>query len=141
MLSNQQHIQEDGEGKTALLTSNAGQDEHVLVINIPNNLPSELHHCAPEYFLVVDSGATVHCLWDATCTVHLKEHHSLIGGIDIDSKTVCIGIGHLCGVTFCRDKSDNWSKVLITSGNHDARVIPTLSRMLFSQVRAKIQGH
>jgi hypothetical protein len=75
-----------------------------LVTIVPVSLPSELHHSAPEHFLVVDSG-------------------------------------HLCGLTFCKNKSNNWSKVLITSGNRDAWVIPTSSRMLFSQIRAKIQGH
>ena len=49
-------------------------------------------------------------------------------------------IGHLCGVTFCKNKSNNWSKVLITSGYNDARVIPTSSRLLFSQIRAKTQA-
>jgi hypothetical protein len=80
-------------------------------------------------------------LFVESLAVHLKEQDSSIGGIDIDSRAVCIAIGHLCGVTFCKNKSNNWSKVLITSGNHDAWVIPTSSRMLFSQIRAKIQGH
>ncbi len=40
-----------------------------------------------------------------------------------------------------KSNSNKWSKVLITSGNHDAWVIPTAARMLFSQVRAKVQGH
>jgi hypothetical protein len=44
-------------------------------------------------------------------------------------------------VTFCKSKSNKWSKVLITSGNNAAWVIPTAARMLFSQVRAKKQGH
>ena len=121
--------------------SSSTNNEQVLVIIVPVGLPSELHHCAPEHFLAVDSGATVYCLWDATCTVHLKEQNFPIGGIDIDSRAVCIAIGHLCGVTFCKTKSNNWSKVLITLGNHDAWVILTSSRMLFSQIRAKIQGH
>jgi hypothetical protein len=47
----------------------------------------------------------------------------------------------LCSVTFCKNKSNNWSKVLITSGTNDAWVIPTSARMLFSQVRVKRQGH
>jgi len=53
----------------------------------------------------------------------------------------CIAIGRLCGVTFCRSKSNKWPKNLITSGTHDAWVIPTSARMLFSQVRVKRQGH
>jgi hypothetical protein len=44
-------------------------------------------------------------------------------------------------VTFCKSKSNKWSKVLISSGNNDAWVIPTAARMLFSQVRNKKQGH
>jgi hypothetical protein len=60
--------------------------------------------------------------------------------IGVNSRAVCIAIGHLCGVNFCKRKTNNWSKVLITSGYDDAWVVPTSSRMFFSQVRAKIQG-
>ena len=144
----QQHLQGKGGEITALLSSaivtaesTSTNDEPVLVIIVPLGLPSELHQCAPEYFLVVDSGATVHCLWDAICTSYLKEQNSVIGGIDVDSRAVCIAIGNPFGLTFCRNKDKGWYKVLITSGNHDAWVIPTSSRMLFSQIRAKIQGH
>jgi len=88
--------------------------------------------------LVVDSGATVQCVWDATRTAHLIEQNSS-GGVDL--RAVCIAIGHLCGVTFCKSKSNNWSNVLITPGYSDAWVIRTSARMFFSQLRAKIQGH
>ena len=74
-------------------------------------------------------------------TAHLREHNSSIGWGGVDSRAVCIATGHLCGVTFCKSESNKWSKVLITSGNNDAWVIPTAARMLFSQVRAKKQGH
>ena len=147
-LAYQQHLQEKGGEITALLSSaivtaesTSTNDEPVLVLIVPLGLPSELHQCAPEYVLVVDSEATVHCLWDAICTSYLKEQNSVIGGIDVDSRAVCIAIGNPFGLTFCRNKDKGWYKVLITSGNHDAWVIPTSSRMLFSQIRAKIQGH
>ena len=126
---------------SAIFMADSSSKEQVLVIIVPVGLPSELQQCAPEHFLVVDSGATVHCWWDAICTSRLKEQNCSIGGIDIDSRAVCITIGHLCGMTFCKNKSNNWSKVLITSGNHDAWVIPASARQLFSQIRAKIQGH
>ena len=83
----------------------------------------------------------MHCLWDAVCTSHLKEKNSAIGWGGVGSHSVCIAIGRLCGVTFCRSNSNNWSKVLITSGTNDAWVIPTSARMLFLQVRVKRQGH
>ena len=143
-----QYLQELGGETTVSLSSaiymadsSSSKKEQALVIVVPVGLPPELHQCAPEYFLVVDSGATVHCLWDATCTSHLREQNSSIGWGGVDSRAVCIATGHLCGVTFCKSKSNKWSKVLITSGNHDAWVIPTAARMLFSQVRAKKQGH
>ena len=144
ILAYKQHLQNEG-GKIDLLPSaifmaDSSSKEQVLVIIVPVGLPSELQQCAPEHFLVVDSGATVHCWWDAICTSRLKEQNCSIGGIDSGSRAVCIAIGHLCGMTFCKNKSNNWSKVLITSGNHDAWVIPTSARQLFSQIRAKIQG-
>jgi hypothetical protein len=143
-----QYLQEQGGETTASLSSaiymadpSSSNKEQALVIVVPVGLPPELHQCAPEYFLLVDSGATVHCLWDAMCTSHLKEQNSSIGWGGVGSRSVCIATGRLCGVTFCRSKSNNWSKVLITSGTNDAWVIPTSARMLFSQVRSKKQGH
>ena len=138
-----QYLQEQGGETTASLSSavymadtTARKKELALVIIVPAGLPQELHQTAPEYFLVVDSGATVHCLWDATCTSHLKEQNSAINWGGVESRSVCIAKGRLCGVTFCKNKSNKWSKVLLTSGYDDAWVIPTSARMLFSQVRA-----
>ena len=115
--------------------------QQAYVIILPSGLPAELRQTTPEHFLVADSGATVHCLWDSICTAYLTEQNSSINWGGTDSRSVCIAIGHLCGVTFCRDQKGNWSKVLLTSGASDAWVIPNSSRMLFSQVRAKLQGH
>ena len=87
-----QYLQELGGETTASLSSAicmadspSSDSEQALVIVVPVGLPSELHQCAPEFFLVVDSGATVHCLWDATCTAHLKEQktHPLDGVVSI----------------------------------------------------------
>ena len=75
-LAYKQHLQDEG-GKTdlfpsAIFMADSSSKEQVLVIIVPVGLPSELQQCTPEHFLVVDSGATVHCLWDAICTSHLK---------------------------------------------------------------------
>jgi hypothetical protein len=131
-----QYLQEHGGETTASLSSaiymadpSSNNKERSLVVVVPVGLPPELHQCAPEYFLVVDSGATVHCLWDAMCTSsHLKEQNSAIGWGGVGSHSVCIAIGRLCGVTFCKSKSNNWSKVLITSVTNDAWAIPTSQR-------------
>jgi hypothetical protein len=142
-----QYLQELGGKTTASLSSainmadsSSSNKEQALMIVVPVGLPPELHQCAPEYFLVVDLGATVHCLWDAT-TANLIEQNSSIGWGGVDSRAVCIATGHLCGVTFCKSKSNKWSNFLITSGKNDDWVIPIAARMLFSQVRAKTQGN
>jgi hypothetical protein len=69
-----QYLQELGGETTASLSSaiymadsSSSNKEQALVNVVPVGLPPELHQCAPEYFLVVDSGATVQCLLDATC--------------------------------------------------------------------------
>jgi hypothetical protein len=50
--------------------------EQAFVIIIPVGLPPKMHQCAPEYLLVVvDSRATAHCAWEATCTAHLTEQN------------------------------------------------------------------
>lgn len=143
----EQYLQEAGGERHVLMKASAHmasdrreqRNQQAYVIILPDGLPSELRQTAPEHFLVVDSGATVHCLWDAICTAFLKEKNSAINwGV---GHSVCVAIGHLCGVTFCRDNDNNWSKIIITSGASDAWVIPNSARMLFSQVRAKLQGH
>jgi hypothetical protein len=35
-------------------------------------LPRKLAHYTPDYFLVVDSGATVHVLWESVCAAYTK---------------------------------------------------------------------
>jgi hypothetical protein len=72
-LFSNQYLQELGGETTASLSSviqmadsSSSNKEQALVIVVPVGLPPELYQCAPGYFLVVDSGATVHCFWDAT---------------------------------------------------------------------------
>jgi hypothetical protein len=44
----------------------------------PSGLPRTLAQYTPDYFPVVDSGATVHVLWDSVCTAYTKEANSAI---------------------------------------------------------------
>jgi len=39
----------------------------------PSDLPRKLQQYTPYHFAVVDSGATVHVLWDSVCTAYTKE--------------------------------------------------------------------
>jgi hypothetical protein len=39
----------------------------------PAELPNELHNAIPEYFLVVDSGAQVHVLFDTLMLAHIED--------------------------------------------------------------------
>ena len=39
----------------------------------PAELPNELHNAIPEYFLVVDSGAQVHVLFDTLMLAHTED--------------------------------------------------------------------
>jgi hypothetical protein len=86
-----QYLQELAGETTASLSSAiymadspSSNKEQALVIVVPVGLPPELHQCAPDYFLVVDSGARVHCLWDATCYCALScralSYHALFVG-------------------------------------------------------------
>jgi hypothetical protein len=52
--------------------SSSSKKEQALVIVVPVGRPPELHQYAPEYFLVIDSGANVYCLWDAICIAVLR---------------------------------------------------------------------
>ena len=120
-----QYLQEAGgdnelliKAKAYMATVKHGQrNQHAYSIVLPSGLPHEIRQTTPEHFLVVDSGATVHCLWNAIMTAFLREQNSAINwGV---GHSVCIAIGHLCGVTFCKI-NDVWSKIILTSGYADA---------------------
>jgi hypothetical protein len=107
----------------------------------PSGLPRKLAQYTPDYFPVVDSGATVHVLWDSVCTAYTKEANSAIEWGGVDSHSVCTSIGHLNAVTYCKDNNNRWEMIILTSGCNDTWTIPNANRLLFSQVRAKMQGH
>jgi hypothetical protein len=44
-------------------------------------------------------------------------------------------------VTYCKDNNNRWEMIILTSGCNDTWTIPNANRLLFSQVRAKLQGH
>jgi hypothetical protein len=107
----------------------------------PSGLPRKLAQYTPDYFPVVDSGATVHVLWDSVCTAYTKEANSAIKWGGVDSDSVCTSIGHLNAVTYCKDNNNRGEMIMLTSGCDDTWKIPNANRLLFSQVRAKLQGH
>jgi hypothetical protein len=107
----------------------------------PSGLPRKLAQYIPDYFPVVDSGATVHVLWDSVCTAYTKEANSAFKWGGVDSHSVCTSIGHLNAVTYCKDNNNRWEMIILTSGCNDTWTIPNANRLLFSQVRAKLQGH
>jgi len=107
----------------------------------PSGLPRKLAQYTPDYFPVVDSGATVHVLWDSVCTAYTKEANSAIEWGGVDSHSVCTSIGHLNAVTYCKDNNNRWEMIILTSGCNDTWTIPNANRLLLSQVRAKLQGH
>ena len=127
--SNRQESAFIGEGSSSELRA---------TIQYPTHVPDELRQSAPEHFLIVDSGATIHVLFDRTLCAYVNEDNR-----DVrwgNGRSVCTHVGHLCGITFlCTN--NQWTKVLLTSGKADAWVVPTSDKLLFSQVCAKKQGH
>ena len=122
----------------ALAGSHTPSSLHVSVI-FPSYVPKELHQTAPEYFLIVDSAATVHVLWDTTlCAFVREENRDILWG---KGRSVCTHIAHLCGIAYMLINKSKWTKVLLNSGTPDAWVVPTAEKQLFSQLRAKQQGH
>ena len=94
-----QYLQEAGgdnelliKAKAYMATVKHGQrNQHAHSIVLPSGLPHEIRQTTPEHFLVVDSGATVHCLWNAIMTAFLREQNSAINwGV---GHSVCIAIG------------------------------------------------
>lgn len=128
-----------GGNAEAFMSDTSTRSSLSVTVIFPHYVPSELHQSTPEYFLVVDSGATVHVVWDTTLCVFIREENR-----DIQwghGRSVCTNISHLCGTTFMLVNNSKWSKVILTSGSDDTWVVPMSGRQLFSQIRAKQQGH
>ena len=104
------------------------------------NLPIELHVTPSEYFLLVDSGANIHVLWDRILAAHHTEQNSVIGWSGPQTSP-CVAIGWVAIVTYCKIKSGTGDKIILTSGTKDTWIVLDAKRPIFSQVRAKHQGH
>ena len=61
--SNRQESAFIGEGSSSELRA---------TIQYPSHVPDELRQSAPEHFLIVDSGATIHVLWDRTLCAYVN---------------------------------------------------------------------
>ena len=110
------------------------------VLGASTELPEQLRITPPECFLLVDSRANVHVLWGQCLLAHVTEQNSIISWGGPQAST-CIAIGRLTVVTFCKSVTGSWNKVILTSGTHDTWVVLDAKRPIFSQVRAKTQGH
>ena len=55
--------------------------------------------------------------------------------------STCVAIGWLAIVTYCKTKGSTWDKIILISGTKDTRIVLDAKRPIFSQVRAKHQGH
>ena len=82
----------------------------------------------------------MHVLWDQCLLAHVTEQNSIISW-GVPQASTCIAIGWLTVVTFCKSVTGSWIKVILTSGTHDTWVVLDAKRPIFSQVRAKLQGH
>jgi hypothetical protein len=49
----------------------------------PSGLPRKLAQYTPDYFPVVDSGATVHVLWDLVCTAYTQKPILQLNGVEL----------------------------------------------------------
>ena len=64
-----------GENAEAFMGDAAPSSSLSVTVIFPSYVPLELQQSTPEYFLVVDSGATVHVVWDTTLCVHIREDY------------------------------------------------------------------
>ena len=101
-------------------------------------LPKELAISPPEWFLLADSGANVHVLYDRTLLAFEKEANRFLGwGRGGDT---CIAVGQLCCVTYMLH-NNRWEKIVLHSGQPDTTwVVPVANRPLFSTIQARRQG-
>ena len=103
------NLQEEGgetdeplhQGEALQSQGHAHDPESLTAYLFPSGLPRKLAQYTPDYFLVVDSGATVHVLWVSICTAYTKESNSAIkwGGIDSRERVCCLLVLNLVSST------------------------------------------
>ena len=103
--------------------------ERAFVIVVPVGLPLNCINALRNIsgWLIQELQCIVCGMQCARRRISKNKIQQLVGVVSVHA-AVCIAIGRLCGVTFCKSKSNNWSKVLITSVTNDAWAIPTSQR-------------
>ena len=117
---------------------------NALKANIPKagGLPLELHQSPPDYFLLIDSGANVHVVWDRSLLAYAREHFSNVQWGSVHATSACIAIGHLhCTVFGLNEDCNAWHKIVLDSGSFDTWVVPDSGKQIFSLMRLIRQGH
>ena len=106
------------------------------------DLPPELHQTPPAWWMLYDSGASMHIILDQIMLAYGFESNAIMGWGGQDKGDRCIAKGQLFGTTWTYSPSEGWVKVILHSGQRDTTwVIPGASRPLFSGVQARRQGH
>ena len=106
--------------------------------------PKTLAQTIPEYFLLVDTGATHHMVNMSFWLAYLVESYIQVAWGGIDSSARALGIGHMVFTTYALGSTldDKPPKqVLMTSGQADTLLVPDVSRPLAASNRWSAQGH
>ena len=102
--------------------------------------PEELPQSIPEYFLLVDSGATHHMVSQGFWLAYMEESHMKVSWGKEGSYSRALGIGWMVFLTYdSKDKKPR--QMLVTTGQADTLLIPDVSRPLAASNRWSAQGH
>jgi len=82
-------------------------------------LPLELHQSPPDYFLLIDSGANVHVVWDRNLLAYAREHFSNVQWGIVHATSACIAIGHLHCTVFALNEDCNLVLMMTSPSRYD----------------------
>ena len=100
--------------------------------------PEELPQSIPEYFLLVDSGATHHMVSQGFWLAYMEESHMKVSWGKEGSYSRALGIGWMVFLTY-DSKGKKPRQMLVTSGQADTLLIPDVSRPLAASNRWSAQ--
>ena len=112
------------------------------ILGLCQGLPLELHQTPPDYFLLVDTGANVHVVWEIILLAYAQERNTHVQWGGLSATSACIAIGHLFATVFALTFDDSaWHKIIVNSGDLDTWVVPDSGKQILSLSRLIAQGH
>jgi hypothetical protein len=95
------------------------------------DLPPELHQTPPAWWLLYDSGASMHIILDLIMLAYGFESNAIMGWGGQDKCDRCIAKGQLFGTAWTYSPSEGWVKVQYDSAEWEPAFLMQAREFLF----------